>query len=318
MPLRHLRSLQDTTPADVERILDLAQAVKKRPQDWAGKLAGKSVALMFAKRSTRTRVSFEVACYQLGAQPLILDLEAGTGLQMGRGESVPDTARVLSRYVHAIVFRTYGQDQLDDLAANATLPVINALTDKFHPCQALADAQTLRECFPRERFGKAAKERVRLAYVGAGNNVTHSLLLAGPRAGFDVSVVCPWELMPDADVIEIARRDAEACGTRVDVAHEPEGVAGADVVYTDTWVSMGQDAHAEELRERLSGWTVTEKLMQKARPGALFFHCLPAHREEEVTSEVLDGPRSRVLDEAENRLHVQKALLLLLLGAEAF
>jgi ornithine carbamoyltransferase len=238
-------------------------------------------------------------------------------MQMGRGETVSDTARVLSRYVDAIVIRTYGQAQVDELAEAATVPVVNALTDAFHPCQALADAQTLRERFGPERFGRGASSRVRLVYVGAGNNVAHSLMLAGPRVGFDVTVACPPELEPEAAVVARAQADAAAEGTSVVVEHDPErAAAGATALYTDTWVSMGQDAQADELREKLEGYRVTKALMERAAQDAVFMHCLPAHRGEEVTAEVMDGPASVVFDEAENRLHAQKALLLLLLGAE--
>jgi ornithine carbamoyltransferase len=314
---RHLRSLFDLTPAETMRVVSLAAEVKRDPSRFRAALAGKSVALVFAKRSTRTRVSFEVGASQLGAHAVVLDLSDGSGMQMGRGETVSDTARVLSRYVDAIVIRTYGQAQVDELAEAATVPVVNALTDAFHPCQALADAQTLRERFGPERFGRGASSRVRLVYVGAGNNVAHSLMLAGPRVGFDVTVACPPELEPEAAVVARAQADAAAEGTSVVVEHDPErAAAGATALYTDTWVSMGQDAQADELREKLEGYRVTKALMERAAQDAVFMHCLPAHRGEEVTAEVMDGPASVVFDEAENRLHAQKALLLLLLGAE--
>ncbi len=316
---RHLRSLMDLAPAEVERVVTLAAALKREPARWSRALAGTSVALIFAKQSTRTRISFEVGCFQLGAQPLVLDLSHATGMQMGRGETAADTARVLSRYVQAIVIRTFGQEQVEELAREASIPVVNALTDRFHPCQALADVQTLRERFAADRFGRSASRRLQLTYVGAGNNVAHSLLLAGPRAGFDVVLACPEGLDPEPEVLARAEADAKSAGTRVGVERDPaRAVQGASAVYTDTWVSMGQDAQADDLRERLYGYTVDDALLARAEPDVVFLHCLPAHRGEEVSASVLDGPRSAVLDQAENRLHAQKALLLLLLGAEPF
>ncbi len=308
---RHLRSLLDVTPGELDRILKLARDVKKHPDAYRSKLAGKSVAMIFSKPSTRTRVSFEVGIHQLGAQAMFLPTGGNTGLQVGRGETPHDTAKVLSRYVHAIVIRTFGQDEVDGLAEHGTVPVVNALTDKFHPCQALADVMTM-----RERFGDDLRGR-KLVFVGPGNNVTHSLLLAGPRAGFDVVAACPEALPPSPEVLERARADAEKAGTRVFVEHDPrKAVKGASVVYTDTWVSMGQEQDAEALKAKLAAYTVDDELMSAAAPDSLFMHCLPAHRGEEVTDSVIDGPRSVIFDEAENRLHAQKALLLLLMGAE--
>jgi ornithine carbamoyltransferase len=308
-PVRHLRSLLDLSPTETRRVVELARACKIEPRSIAGALAGKSIALIFAKQSTRTRISFEVGVHQLGAHPLVLGTGGATGMQMGRGETIHDTAKVLSRYVDAIVIRTFDQREVEELAAHGSIPVVNALTDRFHPCQALADLQTI-----AERFGSC--EGRTLTWVGAGNNVAHSLALAGPRAGMHVVLCCPPSLQPDPEVWARAQADAREAGTRLERIDRPrEAVRGADVIYTDTWVSMGEESQAERLRAELAGFTVDAALLEHAAPDAIFMHCLPAHRGEEVTDEVMDGPRSVVFDQAENRLHAQKALLALLLGA---
>ncbi|MFO0631372.1 MAG: ornithine carbamoyltransferase [Nannocystaceae bacterium] len=309
---RHLRSLMDFSAADVTRVLDLAQAVKRNPGAYTTRLAGKSVAMIFAKQSTRTRVSFEVGIHQLGAQALALSTSGGTGMQMGRGETVEDTAKVMSRFVHAIVIRTFGQDQIDGLAQYGSIPIINALTDMYHPCQALADLLTV-----REKLGTTAGKK--LVYVGAANNVSNSLMLAGPRSGMDVVVACPDSLRPNPAVLERAQADAKAAGTQIGVDTDPmRAVKGADVIYTDTWVSMGEEEQAKALIAKLHGFTVSRAMMEATGKDALFMHCLPAHRGEEVEAEVMDGKWSVVFDEAENRLHAQKAVLLLLLGGESW
>ncbi|MFV8755669.1 ornithine carbamoyltransferase [Nannocystaceae bacterium ST9] len=309
---RHLRNLLDLSPIETRRVVELARAIKREPASIAGALAGKSIALIFAKQSTRTRVSFEVGIHQLGAQALVLGTGGGTGMQMGRGETIHDTAKVLSRYVDAIVIRTFAQREVDELAAHGSIPVVNALTDDFHPCQALADLQTI-----AEHFGSC--EGRTLTWVGAGNNVAHSLALAGPRAGMHVVLCCPSSLPPDPNIWARAQADAREAGTRLELVDRPrEAVRGADVVYTDTWISMGEEAQADRLRAELAAFTVDAALMDAAGPEAIFMHCLPAHRGEEVSDEVMDGPRSLVFDQAENRLHAQKALLALLLGARSF
>lgn len=306
---KHLRSLMDLSPADTDAVIDLAAKVKANPGDYNKALDGKSIAMIFAKQSTRTRISFEVGIHQLGAQPLALSAGGGTGMQMGRGETIHDTAKVLSRFVHGIVIRTYGQDQVDGLAEHGSVPVVNALTDAYHPCQALADLQTI-----REHFGTTKGKK--LVYVGAGNNVTHSLMLAGPRAGMDIVCACPESLPPNAYVLDAARRDAAEAGTKVELQPDlMKAAEGAHVLYTDTWVSMGEEEEAKELLAKLQGYCITEEVMSAAADDAKFMHCLPAHREEEVTTEVMDGPRSIVFDQAENRLHAQKAVLLHLFGA---
>lgn len=307
---RHLTSLLDLTPAETLRVVELAAEVKKHPENYTTKLAGKSIAMIFAKQSTRTRISFEVGIHQLGAQALALSTGGGTGMQMGRGETIHDTAKVLSRFVHGIVIRTFGQEDVDGLARHGSVPVVNALTDLFHPCQALADLLTV-----QERFGTTKGKK--LVYIGAGNNVAHSLMLAGPRAGMDVVCASPLTLPPSAYVYKRALKDAAEAGTKVEIESNLEkAVEGADVLYTDTWVSMGEEEEAKILMQKLEGYTITAELMARANKGAVFMHCLPAHRGEEVTAEVMDGPQSVVFDEAENRLHAQKALLLLLFGAE--
>jgi ornithine carbamoyltransferase len=311
-PLRHLRSLQDLSPAETMRVVDLAAEIKANPASGAGALAGKSIAMIFSKQSTRTRISFEVGIHQLGGQALSLSTGGGTGMQMGRGETIHDTAKVLSRYVNAIVIRTFGQDEVDGLAEHGSIPVINALTDMFHPCQALADLLTI-----RERHGTTKGKR--LVWVGAGNNVAHSLLLAGPRAGMDVVACCPRLLPPNAFVLERARADAAAAGTKIEISSDPQtAVIGADVIYADTWVSMGEEAETQRLLRILAGFQINEALMERAGSQASFMHCLPAHRGEEVTDGVMDGPWSVVFDQAENRLHAQKALLMLLLNARSW
>jgi ornithine carbamoyltransferase len=300
----------DLTPRELARVLELAHACKKDPAAYAGKLAGKCFALVFSKQSTRTRVSFEVGVAQLGGHSLFLPSGGQTGMQMGRGETPADTARVMSRFVQGMIVRWHEQSTIDELAAAASIPVVNALSDAWHPCQALADIMVL-----QERFGDV--RGLKLVFVGPANNVSNSLMLAGARAGMDVVVACPPDLAPDPAVLARAQADAKEYGTRVGVEHDPRAaVAGARAIYTDTWVSMGQEKEAEALRRKLDGYTVGPALMKRAAPDAVFMHCLPAHRGEEVLDEVIDSPQSIVFDEAENRLHAQKALLLLLCGAE--
>lgn len=310
---RHLRSLLDIDSGDMARLLDLSGQVKRDRDAFRSKLAGKSVGMIFAKPSTRTRVSFQVGIHELGAHGMFLPAGGSTGLQVTRGESHHDTAKVLSRYCHALVVRTFEQAHIDELALHGSIPVVNALTDAYHPCQAFADALTL-----RERFGNDLKG-LKLVFVGPGNNVTHSLMLAGPRAGFDVVCACPEGLPPDAPILQRAKEDAAAAGTKVTVEHDVMAAAkGAHALYTDAWVSMGQETQAATLKAKLKDYMITEEVMAAADPKAIFMHCLPAHRGEEVTEGVIDGPQSVVFDEAENRLHTQKALLLLLMGAEAW
>jgi ornithine carbamoyltransferase len=272
-------------------------AYQKRP------LAGKSLAMIFVKSSTRTRVSFEVGCWQLGGHALFL---SARDIQLGRGEPLADTARVLSRYVHGIMVRTYGQGDLIELARHADVPVINGLTDLLHPCQVLADVFTIRQHLGDYR-GRI------VAWIGDGNNMANSWIEAAERLGVRLRLACPEGYEPDAGIL------ARALGAGADVVlgHDPRvAVRGADVVTTDVWASMGQEGEQEERVRAFRGYTVDRELMALAAPHAIFLHCLPAHRGEEVAAEVIDGPQSRVWDEAENRLHVQKAILAVLMGGE--
>jgi len=302
---RHLLRDDDLTPDEQREILDLADAMKAdrfahRP------LAGpKAVAVLFDKPSTRTRISFEVGIAQLGGTPLIVDAQVS---QLGRGETIADTARVLSRYVDAIVWRTGDQSRIDEMAAAASVPVVNALTDQFHPCQVLADLQTI-----RERFGRLAG--LTLTYLGDGaNNMAHSLLLGGATAGLHVRICAPAGFQPDGGVVRDAKSRAADTGGGAGLIADPHAaVDGADVVVTDTWVSMGQENDGLDRAAPFRPLQVNSALLERAAPGAIVLHCLPAHRGDEITDEVLDGPASAVWDEAENRLHVQKALLTWLL-----
>ena len=296
---RHFLADDDLSPAEQAEVLDLAAELKL---DRLGSraLEGRSVAVVFEKPSTRTRLSFEVGIVQLGAHPLIIDASTS---QLGRGETIEDTARVLSRYVDAIVIRTFGQDRIEALAAASDVPVVNALTDSYHPCQVLADLQTV-----RERKGRTAG--LTMTYLGDGaNNMAHSLLVGGAMAGMNVRVGSPEGYLPDAAVVERAR----AYGTDLLVTTDPaEAADGADVLVTDVWVSMGQSG-AEQRLEDLGPYALDESAVARAAADVLVLHCLPAHRGEEIAAAVIDGPHAGVWDEAENRLHAQKALLAWLL-----
>ena len=298
----------DWLPAAIEALLDLAARLKKAPAAYRSALAGKSLAMIFEKSSTRTRVSFEGGMFQLGGLGMFL---SARDLQLGRGEPVSDTARVLSRYVDGIMARTFAHSTVEDLARNASVPVINGLSDLLHPCQALADFLTI-----RERFG--GTRGFPLCYVGDGNNVAHSLLLTGAKLGARVAVVTPPGFEPAERIVEAARKTAAETGAKILVTHAlEEGLSGARAVYTDVWASMGQEAEAAERARKFDGYRVTAKVFSMAAPGAIFLHCLPAHRGEEVDAAVIDSPASAVFDQAENRLHAQKALLVELLGSES-
>ncbi|MGH2721217.1 MAG: ornithine carbamoyltransferase [Actinomycetota bacterium] len=303
---RHFLSSHDLSPAEQAALVDRAAELKRTRRRHPRPLDGRSVAMIFEKPSTRTRISFELAVVELGAHPVVL---RGDELQLGRGETLEDTARVLSRYVHAVVIRTFGQERLTALAAAATVPVINALSDHEHPCQALADVQTIAERFPDPRD-------VVLAYLGDGNNVAHSLLLAGANAGYaEVRVSSPAGYEPDPSVVAGAEAIGAATGTAVRLLADPvEASKGATVLYTDVWASMGQEAERASRLAALAGHALTGALLEAAAPEAVAMHCLPAHRGEEIAADVIDGPRSVVWDQAENRLHAQKALLELVAG----
>ncbi|MFN3413830.1 MAG: ornithine carbamoyltransferase [Thermoanaerobaculum sp.] len=302
---KDLISIHDLTAEEVEALFQLAENVKARPDRYRTALAGKTLAMIFEKASTRTRVSFEVGMYQLGGLATFL---SSRDIQIGRGETIHDTAKVLSRYVDGIMARTFAHETVTELARHATVPVINGLTDLLHPCQALTDYFTV-----REKFGNT--KGLTLAYVGDGNNMCHSLMFGGPKVGMHVRVAAPKDYRPKAEIVELAKQDAAAAGTTIEIVDRPEeAVVGAHVVYTDVWASMGQEAEAEKRKRDFAGFQVTPELMALADKKAIFMHCLPCHRGEEVHEAVADGPWSVIFDEAENRLHVQKAILLLLLN----
>jgi ornithine carbamoyltransferase len=294
-PPRHFLDLDRVDRKTLRAILDAGLAMKRRPWPAERPLAGKALAMIFEKPSTRTRVSFELGMRQLGGEVIVLDRD---GSQLGRGETVADTARVLSRYVDIIMLRTTREEKLLELAEHASVPVINGLTDRTHPCQLMADVMTF-----EEHLGPIAGRRV--AWSGDGNNMAASWIHAAVQFDFELRLACPRELMPPADML----RWADQHGGRVSVTSEVDAaVKGADCVVTDTWVSMG-DSEAAVRHNLLAPFRVDERLMELAGPDAIFLHCLPAHRGEEVTHGVIDGPRSAVWDEAENRLHAQKAIL---------
>jgi ornithine carbamoyltransferase len=308
MAQKHFLSLKDWSREEIELLFELAAAIKASPEGYRTALEGQSLAMVFQKPSTRTRVSFEVGMYQLGGQALFL---GSNDIQLHRGETIADTARVLSRYVHGIMARVFAHQDILDLARHGSVPVINGLSDLLHPCQALADYFTL-----RERRGDVAGLKV--AYVGDGNNVAHELMFGAVKLGMRFSIGCPKGYEPNPLIFKSAAREAQKLGSPVpEVTADPlEAVAGADVVYTDVWTSMGQEAESRKRLAAFQGFQVTPPMMAQAASQAVFMHCLPAHRGEEVAAEVIDGPQSVVFDEAENRLHVQKAVLVTLMGEE--
>ncbi len=310
LPLRtvhkDLLSLGSVPREYVQRLLSLAAELKRLRQRGTAhaRLSGRTLGLLFQKASTRTRVSFEVGMNQLGGQALFLPIG---DIQLSRGESVADTARVLSRYLDGLVIRTFDQAIVEEWARESTIPVINGLTDLHHPCQALSDLLTIQE-------KKKRLKGLRLAYVGDGNNMANSLIEAGAKVGMSVSVGCPKGYQPDATVVDRARQEAAQTRCTIEVAEDPEvAVKDADVVYTDVWISMGQEREQARRLKAFASYQVNERLMKRARPDAIVLHCLPAHRGEEISAKVLDGPQSVVLDQAENRLHMQKAILVELL-----
>lgn len=298
---RDFLEIPDFTTDELYDLLELAGRLKSG--EFRGQpLAGKTLGMIFEKSSTRTRVSFEAGMYQLGGHALFL---SSRDIQLGRGEPIRDMARVLTRYLDGIMIRTFDHKDVQELAHFADIPIINGLTDLLHPCQVLADAFTIQEEFGPDLSG------VKVAWVGDGNNMANSWLNAAYRFGLELRIACPPGYEPDREIFERARTAANVLLT-----HDPrEAVEGADVVTTDVWASMGQEEEAEARRHAFRGFHVDEPLMARAAERAIFLHCLPAHRGEEVADEVIEGPRSRVFDEAENRLHVQKALLVRLMGA---
>ena len=302
---KDLLKLLDLTREDITKILDVADQMKYNqkhglPHDC---LKGKTLAMIFEKNSTRTRVSFEVGVYQMGGHALFL---SGKESQIGRGEPIADTARVLSRYCDGIMIRTYAQAEVEELAKYATIPVINGLTDFAHPCQVLADLMTVREKMTR-------LEGLKLCFIGDGNNMANSLIVGGLKCGMDVSVACPEGYDPDPRVLDFAKSVTDAKFT---LCRDPEeAIADADVVITDVWASMGQEEEAQKRRMAFEGvYQVNDTLLKLAHPGAMVQHCLPAHRGEEITAEVFEAHADEIFEEAENRLHAQKAVLSLLMG----
>jgi ornithine carbamoyltransferase len=301
----HFLSLLDHSTEELYALLDLAREVKLFPDAFRQACDGQSLAMIFQKPSLRTRVSFEVGISQLGGHGLYLGPK---DIQLHRGETIADTARVLSRYVDGIMARVFAHADVEELARQSSVPVINGLSDLLHPCQVLCDLMTI-----REKFGEL--KGLKLAFIGDGNNMAHSLMNGGARFGMHVSIAHPRGYAPVAEVVTAATQVAASTHGSIQVTEDPrEAVADADVVYTDVWASMGQEEERQERLARFQGFQVNAALMALARPSAIFLHCLPAHRGEEVASEVIDGPQSVVFDEAENRLHAQKAVMIRTMG----
>lgn len=299
---KHFLTLWDLSSEEINKLLKRAIDMKSGVDAGKCPLIRKNIGLLFGKASTRTRVSFEVGIYQLGAHSVYL---TPNEIQLGRGETTADTARTLSRYLDAVVVRTFGHDLLEEFALHSSMPVINGLSDLHHPCQALADLMTI-----LERKGRL--KDVRVAYIGDGNNVANSLIESASRMGINLTVACPEGYEPDSEVFEKAKSSAKS---EIIILRNPKEAAGrADVIYTDVWVSMGQEEEAEEKRKRLKDYQINSKLLSCAKKDVIVLHCLPAHRGEEITDEIMDGPHSAVFDQAENRLHVQKALLEMLVS----
>lgn len=302
---KHLLRLSDYSSDEILQVLSLALKLKKQLKEGVRPplLAGKILAMIFTKSSTRTRVSFEAGIYQLGGTAQFL---SSNDIQLGRGEPISDTAQVLSRMVDGIMIRTFKQSDVEDLAKYGTIPVINGLTDLLHPCQILADLMTY-----YEHKGSFSGK---MAFIGDGNNVANSLLMGCAKLGLDISVACPEGFEPDAGVLAVAKEAASQSGAKLVITHDPkEAVIDADAVYTDVWASMGQESGAPDKYKHFTAYQVNAELMSLCKKDYIFLHCLPAHRGEEVTADIIDGPNSVVFDEAENRLHAQKAVMVLLM-----
>jgi ornithine carbamoyltransferase len=300
LPQKNFLALTDFTREQLTALIDLGVDMKRSPKDWRTALQGKSLGMIFHKQSTRTRISFEVGIYQLGGYGLFF---SPSDMQLSRGETIRDTAKVLSRYLDGIMIRTFAYNDVVELAEHASIPIINGLTDFNHPCQALADMMTI-----REHFGKL--EGMKLVYLGDGNNMAVSLLFACIKLGLHVAIASPkgYTLAPKA--VESVRDEADRNQLQICVTEDiDEAVTGADVVYTDVWASMGQEAESQKRLHDLADYAVDHQVMAFAKPGAVFMHCLPAHRGEEVSASVIDGPASIVFEQAENRLHLQKAIM---------
>lgn len=301
----HLLSLKDYSTDEVLELLALAADLKKPENKHLPLLQGKVLGMIFEKSSTRTRVSFETGMLQLGGHAMHLSTR---DIQMGRGETIADTAQVLSGYLDGIMIRTFHQATVEEFAANSKVPVINGLTDDFHPCQVLADLLTV-----QEHFGVLACKK--MAYIGDANNMSNSLMIGAAKVGMDITIASPAAYAPKPEMVALAQNIALETGANIHVTTDPvEAVTGCDIIYTDVWASMGQEAEALERAEHFKHFQVNEELVQHANSHYIFMHCLPAHREEEVTTAILEGPNSVVFQEAENRLHAQKALLVALMG----
>lgn len=307
MSLKHFISIHDITVDEFNHLMDLGLKLKAETKQGIRHkiLDGKVLGMIFTKSSTRTRVSFETGMYQLGGYPIFL---SSNDIQLGRGESIYDTANVMSRFVDGIMIRTYAHQDVLDLARFGQVPVINGLTDLLHPCQVMADLMTVYE-------HKGKLEGLKMAYIGDGNNMANSLLYGCAKAGMDISVATPKGYEPNAEVVANAKEDAKQTGSNIVVTYDPvEAMSGADVVCTDTWVSMGQEAEKAERIKIFKDYQVNTKLFAKSNDDSIFIHCLPAYRGYEVTEDIIDGPRSVIFDEAENRLHAQKAVLAAVMG----
>ncbi|MFO7819965.1 MAG: ornithine carbamoyltransferase [Halanaerobacter sp.] len=304
--MENLLTIKDLELEEIKDLFALATELKYKKNNGIEhkELAGQSLGLIFAKSSTRTRVSFETGIYQLGGQGIFL---SSNDIQLGRGETISDTAKTLSRYLDGIMIRTFAQDDVEKLAENSSIPVINGLTDLYHPCQALADLFTIQE-------KKGDLEEIKLAYIGDGNNMAHSLLLAASQVGMDISIASPEVYQPQSEVISLAKNLAKDSGSEIEILTEPKDAAKkADVVYTDVWASMGDEDEVETREKAFQNYQVNNELMGLTVSEPLFLHCLPAHRGEEVTAEVIDGEDSVVFVQAENRLHLQKAIMVQLM-----
>ncbi|BCB95645.1 ornithine carbamoyltransferase, catabolic [Dissulfurispira thermophila] len=295
---RDFLSIWDLSKNEIENLIKRAIDLKSGADKNKCPLIGKSIGLFFEKPSTRTRVSFEVGIYQLGGQSIYLNPKE---IQLGRGESIADTARVLSRYLNGIVLRTFSHSSIEEFAAHAAVPVINGLSDLHHPCQALADIMTIIE-------KKGRLKGIRLAYIGDGNNVANSLIEAAALTGMNIAIACPEGYEPDPDVLDRARGSKDV-GDIIILRNPKEAAGMADVIYTDVWISMGQEEEAEKKKSKFRNYQINSQLLQCAKKDVIILHCLPAHRGEEITDEVMDSPNSAVFDQAENRLHTEKALL---------
>ncbi|MGM0471966.1 MAG: ornithine carbamoyltransferase [Bacillota bacterium] len=307
--MEHLLSIADLSLGDVEQLFKLTDKLKRKEKQGSKHhlLAGQTLGMIFQKSSTRTRVSFETGMFQLGGHALFL---SSNDIQLGRGESVSDTAKTLSRYVDGIMIRTYDHQDVEELAQAGSIPVINGLTDLLHPCQVLADLYTI-----YEKLSKLAGQK--LTYIGDGNNMAHSLLLGATKVGMDISMAIPENYRPDEEIVQLANQQAEESGSQVEIISDPLTAAqGAHAVYTDVWASMGDEDERGARLKAFKNYQVNQELMTAANEEAIFLHCLPAYRGQEVTADVIDGPQSVVFDEAENRMHVQKAIMVELMADE--